>query len=119
MQYLLLVIALAVAVALSMAYVPMREGGSGAPEMMPEQLEDMAPGMSSRDGVSDDGATSSRSDARQRGKSGYYRWRDEDGSWHYGQRPPAGVDEYERIESGPVTTKSPEQIQSGAPPSGE
>lgn len=113
MQYLLLVIALAVSVVLAARYVPMR-GDSLFPEAMQQQMdqleqmqdfEDMEtptkvdPEKLPEDLTGEDGA----------GKT-YYRWRGEDGSWHYGDRPPPGV-EYEPVEPNPVTTRSAEQIR--------
>lgn len=114
MQYLLLVIALAVAVALSIAFVPMREGESSG-ELMPEQLERMVPETLPEDAVPGDSA--GPGGQRQR-KTLYYRWRDEDGSWQYGDHPPPGVDDYEQIEVDPVITKPADQLRGGTESSG-
>lgn len=117
MQYLLLVIALAVSVVLAARYVPMR-GGSLFPEAMQQQMdqleqmqdfEDMeAPTRVDPDKLPED--LTDEDGSRDAHDKTYYRWRGDDGSWHYGDRPPSGV-EYERVEPNPVTTRSAEQIR--------
>lgn len=112
MQYLLLVIALAVAVVLSARYVPMRENSSGTPGLVPEQLERMAP----------EGLTERAMPGGQPAGSGgetFYRWRTDDGSWQYGDHPPPGVDDFEQVEVDPVTTKPADQLRGGTESSGE
>jgi hypothetical protein len=117
MQYLLLVIALAVSVVLAARYVPMRGDGL-FPEGMQEQVEQMK-NLQNREAPQDvapenlpEGLTGQGSGSEKREKA-YYRWRGDDGSWHYGDRPPAGV-EYERVEPNPVTTRPAEQLRGEA-----
>lgn len=122
MQYLLLVIALAVSVVLAARYVPMR-GGSLFPEAMQKQMQQLEqvqdledkeaptqldPDKLPEDLTGEDGTSASR-------ESNYYRWRGEDGSWHYGDRPPPGV-EYESVEPDPVTTEPAEKLRGQSTP---
>lgn len=113
MQYLLLVIALAASVVLAARYVPMR-GGSLFPDAMQQQMDQLEQLKDFEDAetptrVDPDKLPDELTDEDGVDKT-YYRWRADDGSWHYGDRPPAGVD-YEPVEPNPVTTRSAEQIR--------
>ena len=77
MKYLLLVVALGVAVALAAVYVPRSDG---QPALSAERLEQLR---------QDPGALrlQASEDART-----LYRWRGDGGGWEYGHAPPSGVD---------------------------
>ncbi len=117
MQYLLLVIALAVSVALAVRFVPMRGGGL-FPEAMQQQMQQLeqfqdledkeAPIQPDPDKLPEDLTDEDETSASR--ESNYYRWRGEDGSWHYGDHPPPGV-EYESVEPDPVTTRPAEKLR--------
>jgi len=113
MQYLLLVIALAVSVVLAVRYVPMRGGGlfPDAMQQQMEQLEQMQDFQDREDPtrVDPEKLPDELSGEESTDKT-YYRWRGDDGSWHYGDRPPAGV-EYEPVEPNPVTTRPAEELR--------
>jgi hypothetical protein len=117
MQYLLLVVALAVAVVLAARYVPMR-GGSLFPEAMQQQMQQLEQMPDLEDEETPAQADPEPPPQKRTGDEGssprddspYYRWRGDDGSWHYGDRPPPGV-EYEPVEPDPVTTQPAEKLR--------
>jgi len=106
MQYLVLVIALATAVVLARHYVPTRDNGAG-PGFLQQirTLQELDPRQWSQQ-VPTEGATGGTE------KKHVYRWRGDDGSWPYGDRPPQGV-EYERVEPTPPAPRSAEQFRGG------
>ena len=113
MQYLLLVIALAVSVVLSVWYMPMR-GGSLFPEEMQQQMDQMEQMRDFQDRETPTPVDPEKLPDKAFSEEGrdqtVYRWRGDDGSWHYGDHPPAGV-EYERVEPNPVTTRPAEELR--------
>lgn len=98
MKYLLIVVALIVAVILAAMYVPIKDGrtllDASELEGIGSQLQEQA-GMDSADEMAQ-GALPPGT---------LYRWKDSSGNWQYSDRPPAGVD------AEPVTLKQTQRLE--------
>ena len=97
MKYFLLVVALIAAVVLLAMYVPVKDGRT---LLDAEQIQSVVTGSVQEGSTSQD----VEDDLPQPGTM--YRWKDHNGNWQYGDRPPAGV------AAEPVTLKETQRLDS-------
>lgn len=104
MKYLLLVIALMVAVAAAAFFVPVKDGRPllqwGQVKAVVKNPERVLKHPRVLTG-----------DTQQQGTT-LYRWRDSNGNWQYGDVPPTGVDA-QPVNVKPARTLTPEEVRKG------